>query len=438
MLCINSRVFCIRMRQKTAILATTAVAMASLYILMKRKRDRRWWKRPAFQRQSELSEFEQLVPHLEDNDPEMFFRYLRMTPERFGELLSLVEQDLIKFSQRQSVTPKERLTMTLLFLATGCSQQDLSFRFQRGRSTISSILSETCQVLWDRLSPIYLRLPTTPDEWRQIADGYWQRWNFPNCVGSIDGKHFRIQCPSLSGSTFHNYKGYFSTLVLALCDSNYKFTYVDIGSPGRHGDAGVFQRSVLSHMLENCLAEIPNPDFVPGSDTCLPFVIVGDEAFPLKPYLMRPYPGRSRVVLPYTQQIFNYRLSRARRIIENTFGVLVARWRIFHRPIIANIDNCESYIKAAVVLHNYLMTKDSKSPTDRAFQYIPGDFVDVENTDGSITPGQWRNSSSSEVREISRLGSNMPARRVVEIRDSFADFFVSPTGSVAWQNRMIE
>ena len=78
---------------------------------------------------------------------------------------------------------------------------------------------------------------------------------------------------------------------------------------------------------------------------------MGDEAFPLKSYLMRPYPGKGRIILPYKEQIFNYRLSRARRCIENAFGILVARWRIFRTPIIANIENVESYIKAAFILH---------------------------------------------------------------------------------------
>ena len=324
------------------------------------------------------------------------------------------------------------MSITLVFLATGASHQDLAFRFQRGKATISNVIAETCNILWNQLSPIYTKLPNSAEQWQQIADGFWERWNFPNCIGSIDGKHFHIQCPKMSGSTFFNYKHTFSTLVLAMCDYNYKFTYVNIGSAGREGDAGVFGQSKLYHSLECNSLHIPPPCLVNGTDVELPYVIVGDEAFPMKKYLMRPYPGRGKNVLPHIQQIFNYRLSRARRIIENCFGILVARWRIFSHPINAKIENCESYIKAAMVLHNHLRTEESN-------KYTPRDFVDSENMDGSFVPGGWRQeeAGSTGVSGAGRLGTNMHTRSVAELRDNIADFFVTPQGSVSWQNHMV-
>ena len=78
--------------------------------------------------------------------------------------------------------------------------------------------------------------------------------------------------------------------------------------------------------------------------------------FPLKTYLLRPYPGKQSAELP--KRIFNYRLSRARRVIENNFGILVAKWRIFRKAIIVNESNAIKIIKTAVVLHNWLRRHD--------------------------------------------------------------------------------
>ena len=363
-----------------------------------------------------------------------------MTPERYDHLLSLVDGQLKKYSFREPVSPSERLMITLVFLATGESQLQLSFRFQRVRATICKILSETCRVLWDELCPKYLRIPDSEEEWKEIAAGFWKSWNFPNCVGAIDGKHFVIQCPKLSGSLFYNYKKSFSSLVLAMCDSNYKFIYVDIGSAGREGDSNVFRQSNLFQSLEEDSLHIPPPCPASGSHIELPHVVVGDEAFPMKPYLMRPYPGRGREILPYSQKIYNYRLSRARRVIENAFGILVARWRIFRSPLHADIQNCELYIRAALVLHNYLRSDYSEDDsTSSSCLYIPPNFVDFENLDGSVTPGTWRSEvqNSTGVRNVGRLGANMHARDVANIRDNFADYFVSPPGAVPWQQKSV-
>ena len=202
----------------------------------------------------------------------------------------------------------------------------------------------------------------------------------------------------------------------------------------------MFRHSDPFEHLKGNLLEIPELAPVMNSSTTtqrtLPFVLVGDEAFPLKPYLMRPFPGRGSHILPHKEQIYNYRLSRARRLIENSFGILVARWRIFNRPIEANIDNCEKYIKAAFVLHNYLRSNDTREETRS--KYMPHNFVDRDDLNGIVTPGSWRGTVANNcVSNVGRLSSNNAPRTAMEIRDSFADYFVSPTGTLSWQNNVI-
>jgi hypothetical protein len=80
--------------------------------------------------------------------------------------------------------------------------------------------------------------------------GFNTRWDFPNCAGAMDGQHINIKCPSLSGSQFYNYKGNFSTILLAIVDSNYCFIYTDVGNYGRASDGGVFAKSAFKSAYE--------------------------------------------------------------------------------------------------------------------------------------------------------------------------------------------
>lgn len=103
---------------------------------------------------------------------------------------------------------------------------------------------------------------------------------------------------------------------------------------GSNSDGGIWANSDLGKCMEARTVDIPNPEVLKGTCNRLRFTLVGDEAFPLKQYLMRSYPksqlnGESGKM----RRIFNYRLSRARRVIENTFGILCSRWRILSRRL---------------------------------------------------------------------------------------------------------
>ena len=142
-----------------------------------------------------------------------------------------------------------------------------------------------------------------------------------------------IQCPKQGGTLFHNYKEFFSFVLLAICDARYSFTLLDVGHYGRNNDAGVLANSRFGKKkIEAGEMNTPPPRHPEGcSFDPLPYYIVRDELFPLKTWLIRPYPGQ----LSEEERILHYRLSRAKRVIENTFGILAARWRIYHSPIIA-------------------------------------------------------------------------------------------------------
>ncbi|KMQ90587.1 nuclease harbi1 [Lasius niger] len=162
---------------------------------------------------------------------------------------------------------------------------------------------------------------------------------------------FDPNCPNYAGSSFCNYKHAHSIVFMTICDANYVIRFVDIEAYGRRSDGGIFKDSAIGKAFDEGQMNIPQPATIGEIKPILPYCLVGDEAFPLKPYLLRPYPGR-RGLTP-EQDVYNYRLSRARRVIENTFGILASQWRIYRKPIIASPENAKLMVQATVCLHNW-------------------------------------------------------------------------------------
>ncbi len=142
---------------------------------------------------------------------------------------------------------------------------------------------------------------------------------------------------------------------------------------------------------------------------------------------MKPYPGKG---LNEEQRIFNYRLSRARRTIENSFGILAARWRVFRRPIKAKPATVDSLIKACICLHNYLRLTENA-------RYTPTGFIDSEDSSGNIIPGDWHTIVQGEQGALQDTSTgrafNNTSLTAKGTRDVFKKFFNSKKGSLSWQ-----
>jgi len=162
----------------------------------------------------------------------------------------------------------------------------MSLSYRIAPSIVHPIIISTCEAIWNKLSPTELPQPTE-EEWNKNGEEFYSLWQFPNCIGAIDGKHTEIQAPHNSGSLLFNYKKTFSVVVLVLVDANYKFTMIDLGGYGKSSE-GLFTRSILGKLLEANTLNISNSKPPPNSQEPLPFVTVDDEAFPLKKYLLRP------------------------------------------------------------------------------------------------------------------------------------------------------
>lgn len=115
--------------------------------------------------------------------------------------------------------------------------RSMAFQYRVDFSYISRIIKLTVQSIIRRLLTEAIPEPST-ESWKKCAEEFADRWNFPNCIGAIDGKHIRIRCPNLAGSLFYNYKDFHSIVLLAIVDAHYRFIAIDVGSYGREGDAG--------------------------------------------------------------------------------------------------------------------------------------------------------------------------------------------------------
>ena len=176
--------------------------------------------------------------------------------------------------------------------------------------------------------------------------------------------------------------------------------------------------------------QIPSPSIINGHH--LPYVIVSDEIFALTQWLMKPFPGKH---LTGSQAVFNYRLSRARRTIENCFGILVTRWRIFRSPIKASPEAVDNITRACTCLHNYLRL--TKNP-----QYLPSGFVDSEDSTGNTVPGNWRTEvqGGNGAFKPANIGRtfNRTSLCAKETREMFQKYFNSEEGSLPWQKSHTE
>lgn len=275
-----------------------------------------------------------------------------------------------------------------------------------GISTISGIVKEVCQAIWVTLKDEVLKFPNEHSEWIEIATGFEKNTNFPQCVGALDGKHIRMIMPQHTASLDFNYKGYFSIVLLAMCDANYNFKYINVGAPGKNSDAGIFRESSLMKKIENGTINLPPSKTLPGMSTAVPYVILGDEAFGIARNILRPY---ARKNLNYKKKIFNYRQCRARRMIESTFGILTNKFRIFHRPLNVNTDLAIDIVKCCCALHNFIRVRDGYQHQDTLV--IHG-LADANNSILSTHTGN-------------------------DVRDHYANYFISEAGRVEWQDYCI-
>ena len=209
------------------------------------------WVRKLFQERRSKGLYNVLVKDLMLFDHEYFFKAFKMSPSILEELLSWIAPLISKSSRIRDVTgPSERLCITLWYLTSGDAQLSIESSFRVSPTTVSRIIQETCGVIWDELCRRgYLDVPDTEYKWKKIAKEFELRWNFPHCLKAIDGKHIVMQAPASSGSEY-------------------------------------FQ---LGYAIDNNTINRPPPSPINNSEKSFPYVFVADDAFQMKPFMLKPF-----------------------------------------------------------------------------------------------------------------------------------------------------
>ena len=211
---------------------------------------------------------------------------------------------------------------------------------------------------------------------------------------------------------------------MTIHDVEYKFIYVDIACNGRVSDGGVFKNCSIYEALN-----IPEPTRLPGSWFIVPYVLVADDAFALSKYLIKPY---SQTGLTTEKRVLNYRLSRARRTVENAFGILANRFRVFMTPISLCPEKVKVVTLASCLLNNYLCCH----ATAQTVYTPPGSLDSDDLVTHELHSAEWRQCKSNGI-SLHRQGSNAYSKAAKSIQDTVCQYYSSEDGKIPWQYNMI-
>ena len=311
----------------------TSCSLSPERMLWSRSRSRHWWEHvvnSTFTSQDWLENFRL---------SQSTFLYL------CNKLKSAIKQD--DTTMRTAVPTDKRIALTLWFLASGADYRTIGLLFGVSKSTVCLVIKDVCSAIVQILLPEYIRFPTG-DALRRVVTGFKQDYGFPQCAGAIDGTHIPIVSPNECPADYYNRKGWHSIILQGTVDNNGCFVDIYVGWPGRVHDARVFANSSLYQKGQN---KTLLPDWKEKLNNIdVPLVMLGDPAYPLLQWLMKGFPDNGR--LSHQQKHFNYRLSKARVVVEHSYGRLKGRWRCLLKRLDVSTSAVPELVAACCVLHN--------------------------------------------------------------------------------------
>ena len=357
---------------------------------------------------------------------------MRMQPAMFHELLQRITPRIQKSTRyRKPLEPGLKLAITLRYLASGYSYKSLQYSFRVAHNTISLFIPEVCQALNDEYQGDVFAFPTNLGEWKKVIPKYCERWSFHYTCGALDRKHIAIGSPRHFGTLYYSYKGFFSIIILALVDADYKFIWADVGAQGSSSDVQIFNHGPLR--LENGTLGLPDSEPLLHDDTPIPYFLVGDDALPLRTWMMNPFFHRA---MTNEERMFTYCLSRARSVVENSCGILAHHWRCMLGTMQQKPHRVNMIVMAAMCLHIAHCTTCTLHNLKRLrLSGLQNSDFDKEDDPGNNIQGAWRNDRF--LQDMDRVGrGNVANRESKRLREYLKQYYNSDVGRLSWQEHM--
>ena len=362
--------------------------LKAILVCVNRPRYRALWMHPR-----SLTWFEMVDREYDD---ELWYSNFRVTRGTFEFLLNKV-MEYIRCKDtvmRSAISAKRRLAITLYFLASTAEYRTIANLFGVSRSFVCLCVRDVCKAITSKLS--YVVSFPHGDELVQIINDYEQRWGFPMFAGAIDGTHIPIVAPSECHAEYVNRKGYHSIIMQAVVDCKYLYRDVVIGWPGSVHDARVFSNSSIFKkgnegklFPDDLTVELQGVEMSP--------FIVADPAYPLLPWVLKGFQRNDNQ--PRRERVFNYRLSRARMTVENTFGRWKGRFIRFRKCVDMEVPALVNVVLASCILHN---------------------ICEIQNND--FLP-QWEEPERAEEAVVGIDNVNIVEADAHDIREALADYF---------------
>lgn len=392
----------------SVLLAGNAHVRRSFVVRKRLRRCRRGKTAPSIRR--ERRRFHEVTKYLNNFQFSRTFRVPRFV---FRSLLDILRPDLQRNNlqaQRCSggeIEPSVRLAVTLRLLAGG-SYLDLVTNYNIAPATVYSIFHDTLRSLCERIPVPNIDLRDTANLQR-LAEEFRTSRSVPNplfgCIGAVDGICVRVMKPhnEFIPRKFFCRKGMHAIPVQAIVSASYKFLYMSALCAGSTNDCTAFAVSGIARRLRTAGLQEG-------------FWIAGDAAYECRDGILTPW---SKHALQCTQHgvsrdAFNYYHSSARVHVEQSFGILVARFGILWRPLRFDLTKVPLIISACMRIHNLCVDLGVCRP--------PSTASDHEEQDRDEAYRAWWRLSQSIRSESGEFRSRSRDESMLFVRESLTQF----------------